>query len=276
MSSNEGIFYQTGILISRYLRTITHDKKKLIMIVGFPLVLAGVIVWVAGEGMFETFEQTQACLFMIVSATIFVGLCNTIQEVCKERNIVKREYMANLNLTAYILSKIIVQGLISIISTLISLAVYGIAFDFPEEGLIFPSALGDFFLSILVLMLASNAMGIMISSIVKSNDTANTIAPYLLIVQVVFSGVLFDMEGVMDKIADAMASKWGMAELGAASFINDLPSKVDIPGYTIDPKDIYESTAEHLGFVWLILLLFVVLCSAVSIVVLHSVSKDTR
>ena len=133
-SSNEGIFFQSMVLADRYTHTILHNKKKLIMIFLFPLALALVIVWVAGKGMFETFEQTQACLFMMVSSTIFVGLCNTIQEVCKERNIVKREYMANLNLASYILSKLMVQGAVSVISTAIAMGVYAVAFDFPKEA----------------------------------------------------------------------------------------------------------------------------------------------
>lgn len=272
----KSLFCQTGILTRRYTRIILHDKKKLRMVIIFPLVLALVIVWVAGKGMFDTFEQTQACLFMIVSSTIFVGLCNTIQEICKERSIVKREYMANLNLASYIISKMLVQGAISVISTIISMTVYGIAFDFPKKGIISGSSFFDFFVSILLLMLASNAMGILVSSVVKNNDAANTIAPYLLIVQVVFSGVLFDMEGFMDVIASLMVSKWGMAELGSVCRLNDLPSKVNIPGYTIEAKDIYMSTQGHLSTVWLILITVLILCSVIGAVVLRRVAKDVR
>ncbi len=275
-SSNEGIFFQSMVLADRYTHTILHNKKKLIMIFLFPLALALVIVWVAGKGMFETFEQTQACLFMIVSSTIFVGLCNTIQEVCKERNIVKREYMANLNLASYILSKLMVQGAVSVISTAIAMGVYAVAFDFPKEGVVTKSVTADFMISLLLLMLASNAMGLMISSIVKTNDAANTIAPYLLIVQVVFSGVLFEMEGFMDTIANLMVSKWGMAELGSACGINDFPSKIKIPGYVIPEKDIYRSTSAHLIYVWLVLVLILFICSTVSVIVLRRVSKDVR
>ena len=276
LSIFQSFFSQIGILTSRYTHIILHDKKKLRMIIIFPLALALVIVWVAGAGMFEKFEKTQACLFMIVSSTIFVGLCNTIQEVCKERNIVKREYMANLNLGSYILSKLLVQGAVSIISTIISMTVYGIAFDFPQDGLILNSCFADFFVSVLLLMLASNAMGVLISSSVKNNDTANTIAPYLLIVQVVFSGVLFEMEGFMDVIASLMVSKWGMAELGAICRLNDLPSKLDIPGYTVPPKDIYSATASHLISVWFILAGIVIVCSTAGALVLRRVAKDVR
>ena len=46
---------------------------------------------------------------------IWIGLFNTIQEVCKERAILKREYMGNLRLSGYVLSKYIVQGIICLI-----------------------------------------------------------------------------------------------------------------------------------------------------------------
>ena len=48
-----------------------------------------------------------------------MGLLNTIQEVNKERVILKREYMGNLKLPIYMLSKYIVQGVISLIQAVI-------------------------------------------------------------------------------------------------------------------------------------------------------------
>lgn len=286
------VWYQTKVLVQRYIRTITHDKKRIAMILLFPLAIALVINWVAGENMMKYFTETQACLFMVVCSTIFVGVCNAIQEVCKERNIVKREYMANLSLVAYVMSKMIVQGLISAIEVVISGVVYIIAFDTPAEALdescdalssvLLPTNL-ELLLSLFFIMLASNAIGILISSLVKTGDAANTIAPYLLIVQIVFSGVLFPMEGAMDAFASLMVSKWGMGLLAityqlekVTIFSEQMADMSPLMPFEFDVPGIYEISSGNILLYWLIMLAFVAVCMAASMIVLRNVSKDTR
>lgn len=262
---------QTLILVSRYAETIWNKKIKVAMLIGLPVLAAIVITLVINEEkMFSVFYDTKTGLFMMAAASIFVGLCNANTEVCKERNIVKREYMTNLSLASYIGSKLIVQGAICFVQTLILMLIYQNAFDFPEDGLVLSSSSADIFVSLLLLMFSATTMGIFISSAVKTNDTANTITPYLLIFQLIFSGCLFNLEGAMDTVGSFMVSKWGMNALGTAADLNSFP------GAYKSTMDSYEYTEDHLFSMWLILILFSVAFSIGSILILRRVSKDTR
>lgn len=84
-----------------------------------PILIAILIKVVASDDVFDIYEPTQQILFTFSCSGIWIGIFNTIQEVCKERAIVKREYMSNLRLTTYILSKYAIQLLISLAQTFI-------------------------------------------------------------------------------------------------------------------------------------------------------------
>ena len=60
----------------------------------------------------NTYEMTRVCSSLVLFC-FWVGMLNAIQEVCKERSILKREYMTGLSLNQYILSKILVLGVLS-------------------------------------------------------------------------------------------------------------------------------------------------------------------
>ena len=92
-----------------------NDVQRLALIFGQPLIIGLLLTLVARSGIYELFTETQSILFTLMSGGIWMGLLNTIQEVNKERVILKREYMGNLKLPIYMLSKYIVQGVISLI-----------------------------------------------------------------------------------------------------------------------------------------------------------------
>lgn len=59
----------------------------------------------------------------------------------------------------------------------------------------------------------------------KSAETATSVTPYILIVELVFCGMLFELKGVLSKISYGMISRWGMEALGTTSDLNCLPLK---------------------------------------------------
>ena len=150
--------------------------------------------------------------------------------------------------------------------------------ELPDTGIIFDNTLAEFFVTILLLMYAADAMGLMISCIVRKEETANVMAPYILIVQLIFSGILFDMEGAANYVSYIMISRWGMEGLGSTSRLNDLPLKLaeQAPMLEKEFEDRFDATSEHLIAVWLILLAFSVISVILGNVLLHRVSKDSK
>lgn len=150
--------------------------------------------------------------------------------------------------------------------------------DLPEKGLVTNYPMLEFYISILLLMYAADAMGIMISCLVRKEEAANVLAPYILIVQLIFSGILFNMEGMADYISYIMISKWGMEALGSIADLNNLQLKIQmtVPNVPHDFENRFEATSGHLLMVWAILAGFIVAFLLIGNILLHRVSKDTR
>ena len=148
----------------------------------------------------------------------------------------------------------------------------------PESGIIFGNPLIEFYLTILLLIYAADMMGLCISCIVKKTETANVMAPYILIVQLIFSGILFKLAGVGEYVSYVMISKWGMEALGSISDLNTLPLRIQatVPSVPHEAEEIFEATTGHLLSVWGVLLAFILVFVIVGNLTLHSVSKDTR
>lgn len=240
------------------------------------------------DGQLDLYGGTQTGLFMLVCVAIFVGICNSIQEVCKERNILKREYMTNLKLTAYMTSKLVVQAAVCAVQILLILAIFAVSIRDKEmysTGIIFNSIWSEYFVTMFLLAFSADAIALVISSIVKNSSTANTFIPIILIVQIVFSGVLFDLGKAMNNFASVMISKWGIAGLAISSRLNDSRNGflLDSPEFELNlgsamstVKDLYMSSAANLIKVWGILLLFIIISSVLSTVLLTRVKKDKR
>lgn len=240
------------------------------------------------DAQLEVFGGTQTGLFMLVCVAIFVGICNSIQEICKERNILKREYMTNLRLGSYVLSKLAVQAVVCAVQMIVVTFIYFLFVKnkmLPDSGVIFSSIWFEYYITLFLLAFASDTMSLVISSIVKTSATANTFIPIILIVQIVFSGVLFDMDGVMEALSKLMISKWGIAALAATSQLNDSQQSflINNPSFQIKlgsemsaVKDLYSSTVGNLLFIWAVLLIFIIVCSVLCRVLLIRVKNDKR
>lgn len=225
---------------------------------------------------------------MIACVAIFVGICNSIQEICKERNILKREYMSNLRLGSYITSKLVVQGLICAVQILLIMLIFFISIRgkaYPTSGVILGSAMIEMYITMFLIAFSSDTIALLISSIVKNSSTANTFIPIVLIVQIVFSGVLFDLGETMQSVAGVMLSKWGIAALAATCRLNEgrLALLLENPEMSLQMgaqmskiNDLFTATPQNLLKIWGILLIFVVVCSVLSGILLTSVKKDKR
>ena len=136
----------------------------------------------------------------------------------------------------------------------------------------------EYYITILLIMYASDTLGLMISCFVKSEQLASQLSPYILIVQLLFSGVLFAIEGAASTVSALMLSRWGMEALGSTSDLNGLPLRLqaEFPMIPHEADEAFTYTAEHLTEVWLILLAFVLVPLILGNIALHGVKKDSR
>lgn len=240
----------------------------------FGAVISFIIVLVVGDNMFVYGADTESGCFVIVSACIWIGIFNSIQVICKERDIIKREHRSGLHISAYISARAAYEFLLCFSQAIVMLVICGVFLEFPEEGLITGSFVIDLFITMFLMLLCADYLGIAVSCIVKSTTTAMTVMPFILIVQLVLCGVLFVLEGAIAHVANFTISKWGMEAIGAISDINNMP--YNEAGWMIPPKDAYIFESPHVVKAWGIILAFSVMYLIIGIICLEFVDKDKR
>ncbi len=161
-----------------------------------------------------------AYLFMSVIVAIFMGLMVSAEEIIRDRKILERESFLRLSWWSYINSKILVLFCISAIQTL----------SFVIVGNLILEIKGMFLSYWLILFTASclaNLMGLNLSSGLNSVVTIYIIIPFILVPQLLFSGVIVNYDKLhkiwrnpvyVPVIGDMMTSRWAYEALAVDQF----------------------------------------------------------
>ena len=219
---HKGRLAQTGIYLGKFLRMFIYqsDWKVLPM----AAIIAGVVTFVVGSNLFVTQEGTLTGSFALVCVCIWNGFFNSIQVVCREREIIKREHRAGLHMSSYVGAQMIYQLLLCLAQTAVTLVTCKLAgVTFPAQGIVTPWGVADLGITILLITYASDMLALMISSLVRTTTTAMTVMPFLLIFQLVFSGGFFALTGFAEKITVLTISRWGLDSVCAIGRYNEQP-----------------------------------------------------
>lgn len=271
-------FRQFSILTTRYAELMKNDRPRLAVLLLQPLLIAVLLNVVAEKNIFKIYESTKSMLFALSCSGIWIGLFNSIQEICKERVILKREYMANLKLPGYVMSKFVLQAALGFVQALILTLVFLKLVGKEREG-IFLSQFGpEIVLTVWLTILASVTMGFVISSLVETGDKAMAVAPFVLIIQLLFSGILFTLKGAGKIISYCTVSRWSVEGLGSIAKLNrlDLKLQKDYPMLEHAAESFFKATKGHVLETWGILVCMAALFMGVSILMLKRISKDRR
>ena len=212
---------QMGIYFKKFLRMFVYQSDWKVLPIS--AIIVALVTLVVGKNMFITQEGTTFGTFALTCVCIWNGVFNSIQVVCRERDIVKREHRAGMHITSYIAAHMLYQLLICLLQTGVTLLVcWIVGIQFPAAGIITSLGVIDFGLAVLLVTYASDIIGLMISCIVKTTTTAMTVMPFLLIFQLIFSGGFFDL-GSADFLKVTTISHWGMDSMCMISRFNDQP-----------------------------------------------------
>lgn len=254
---------QLDVLSKRYAKLVLNDRQRLLLLLAQAPLLALLISVVADGTQYENYEMTKSLLFALSCAGFWVGMLNAIQEICKERTILKREYMTGLSLTAYTMSKILVLGLLCFLQCVMVTGVFAARVGLPESGQMMPPLI-EYFLTTWLSAMAATGMGLFVSSLFTNPDRAMTVAPILLMPQMLFSGLLFTLSGATEVVSWFTVCRWSMEGYGTTANLNALPKALDRAmeemGMTVERQieDFFERTDAHILRAWLILAGFTV------------------
>ena len=264
-------------LIKRYIKLISNDMQQLLLLFAQAPIVAVLLSIVANDNLYSTYDDTKAIMFSIGCACIWLGLLNSVQEVCKEKVILQKEHMADLKLSAYLLSKFVVQGLLAFIqSTLMILIFQGIQGQSEHNILI--DGYWDIQLICFLTILSAAALGLFISSVVKNSNIAMSIIPLILVPQLLFSGMLFQLKSESSKfISNFILCRWTVEGLGTSVNLNDLTHLVQTinPLIKVEAEDYFTFTSEHMLHVIAVILgMTIVLMLASYFVLKKNVDKN--
>ncbi len=240
---------QKKILRSRYTKLIMNDKQRLrLLLIQAPL-LGLLISLVANGKQFETVGATKSLMFALSCSSFWIGILNAIQEICKERNILKREYMTGLSLKAYISSKATVLGFMCLLQTAMLTAVFALLVGTPDDGVLLPAFM-ELLVTNFLTAFSAAATGLFVSAMFDNADKAMTVAPILLMPQILFSGIIFKLSGATEIISWLTGCRWSMEALGSTCNFNGLTlaTAAEKQGQYMPASYLTDSTAQsYLG-----------------------------
>ncbi|MDQ8701819.1 FHA domain-containing protein [Streptomyces sp. LHD-70] len=241
---------QLFTLIRRYVSVIASDKGFLALTVILPAVLGAVSLLIDPDkgllvnpkvnpqtGLHVPNGTATTVLLILAVGACFAGAANSVRELIKERVIYERERATGLSRSAYLMSKVIVLGTVTMLQGLL-VGVIGFASrEIPDEGLVLGgSVLLELCLPIMALGFAAMMFGLVISSLVKTAEKTMPLLVMFAIVQVVFTGCLFILHGTVgvNQFSYLMPSRWAVAAAGTTLDFNNINPNTDDPGST-DP-----------------------------------------
>ncbi|MDX9769533.1 MAG: ATP-binding cassette domain-containing protein [Tenuifilaceae bacterium] len=172
-------------------------------------------------------------LFMSVIVAFFVGLTVSAEEIIKDRKIQKRESFLNLSWSSYLMSKVFILLALSAFQSLIFVIIGNSILEI--KGMYF-----EYWLVLFSTWFSANMLGLLISDSFKTVVTIYILIPFLVIPQIILSGIIVKFEKLNPAISspssipvygEIIVARWAYEALSVNQFINNQYQK---PFYYLD------------------------------------------
>ncbi|HOU98610.1 MAG TPA: ATP-binding cassette domain-containing protein [Bacteroidales bacterium] len=177
--------------------------------------------YIAGDHyIFSENENLFAYLFMAIVVALFLGMTVSAEEIIRDRKILQREKFLNLSRFSYINAKVIIMFVLSAIQmitfVLIGNTILGI------KGLTL-----EYYWILFTTACFANMLGLNISSALNSVVTIYILIPFILVPQLLLSGVIVKFDKLHKSVAsvryvpvagDLMTSRWAFEALAVTQF----------------------------------------------------------
>ncbi len=274
--------------------------------------VAAMVVYVTGQQMGVSMEGTLKGALALACICVWNGFFNSIQVVCRERDVIKREHRNGMHVSSYVFAHMINQAFICLAEVAITIAIciFG-GMKFTGAGYIFSSLFAEVCITLFLLTYASDILSLFISCIVKTSTTAMTVMPFMLIFELVFADVVFKIGSGLKFLTNLSFAKWGVRCIAALFNYNSLPmtsmwtqvqkfKDVEIGGSKVVSDAInyieennlvdtinqavgqynqnaeFASTRVNIVICWTTLAMFIVIFGILSIIALERIDRDKR
>lgn len=291
---------QIRIYLGKHFRMFWTRKSWATFFIAAIISLA--VSYVQSKKMFSYNLQTWEGITVLISACIWIGIFNSVQLICRERETLKHEHRTGLHMSSYFWSHVIFQTGVCFIEAIILFVISCQFLKYPDTALLI-NAKFEFFITYFLTMLAADVLGLALSSLVKSPDLAMTIMPFLLIFELIFSGAFFTVNGPIGKLSTVTICEYSMTAACISTDYNSLEDtekimvsqkishmleSQDLPityeqvktvideNYEVPINTNYEYTRINLLKQWAILLLHTFATAIIGIFALEFIDHDKR
>ncbi|MFF7640329.1 FHA domain-containing protein [Streptomyces canus] len=206
---------QLGTLIRRYTAALGADRTFLAIMIALPFVMGAMARALAGSQL--TRDTAMNALLILCVGGVLTGAANAVRELVKERVIYQRERAVGLSRSAYLMSKVVVLGAITVVQAVVLtlVALLGVDLNAPGgEGVLMPP-LVEITLAVALLAFTAMMLGLLVSALVRKEEVTMPLLVLLAIVQVVFCGALLKLDGVpgLEQLSWLVPSRWALGAM---------------------------------------------------------------
>jgi len=201
-----------------------RDRFNLVTVFLQAIMSGTLVVVVFPHGVFHTDiargdpPLTVTVLFILTAGALFIGLSNSIKELIKEVHIYRRERAVNLRIGPYIGAKYTVLALLGAVQSALLLTIVGIGGLLPRGDLVpvVPTLL-RLYAIYFVTVLVGIGIGLLVSALVTTQDSAVAALVLVYMPQLMFSGSTLPiarMGPVARVVSHFVASRWALDVFG--------------------------------------------------------------
>lgn len=224
-----GLIKQSVIFFKRdLLSKLANRQYVMISLLGAPLLafLMAYFTKYASGSRYHFSENVNlpAYLFMSVITSLFLGLIISAEEIVRDRKILKRESFLNLSWFSYLNSKIVIMFLISAIQTISFILIGNYILEIKGMTI-------SYWIVLFTTSCLANIIGLNISAAFNSVITIYILIPFIIIPQLLFSGVIVKFDWLRSRnpasyeyvplIGNMMPARWSLEALVVDQFKNN-------------------------------------------------------
>lgn len=237
--SHTSLLRQFSTIARRQIRLIVSDRGYFVFLALLPFIMGSLSMSVPGTVGFgipnpmgdAPTEPGQVLVLLNVGA-VFMGTALTIRDLIGERAIFLREQAVGLSTSAYLLAKVCVYTVFAIVQSGIGTVITLLGKGGPTQG---AAALGkaplELFVDVAATTVASAMLGLLLSSVAKSNDQIMPLLVVAVMSQLVFSGGMIPVTGRigLDQMSWATPARWGFAASASTIDLTKLEPGPQVP-----------------------------------------------
>ncbi|MDN0068796.1 ATP-binding cassette domain-containing protein [Collinsella ihumii] len=269
-----GIF-QFTVLLQRQFSILLGGGASNSLLILLPIVVGLLIGLVAAGGgsdmdseVYKAYNMTKATMFSVAAGSFFIGIFDTLTAFTN-RSKIQVEQLHGMGTCPFAFAVFFQHLLIAFFQSVVLYLIFTSVVGTPSVVL-YDSSL-DILTTSFLCCASAMTTGMLCSAAVP---TPMYVAPIVVLLQLVFSGIIFSLSGVAQTLSNFVACKWAMDAFGSICDLNNLPYTAPSVSYgaveILHPESQYEATTYNLFKCWLALAGLLITALVLSVIILET------